>query len=167
MLGIKEGGSQALRLDVVRVPQDQALTDYLTSGWIEGIDRESVENVGISGFVAATATAKGAQWNFRLFAVRFENDVYRFIFAAKRMTPDTDRNFRGSVGTFRRMSLAESNSSKPHRLKVVTVAEGDTVEKLANRMAASDHPLERFRLINGLGSNDRLNPGDSVKVVVE
>src|SRR5882672_773363 len=55
VLGIKEGGSQALRLDVVRVPQEQPLTEYLTSGWIEGIDSASVENVGISGFVAATA----------------------------------------------------------------------------------------------------------------
>src|SRR5262245_18734937 len=106
VLGIKEGGSQAFRLDVVRVPHDQPLTEYLTSGWIEGIDSASVENVGISGFIAATATAKGAQWNFRLFAVRFENDVYRFIFAAKRLTPDADRGFRGAVGTFRRMSQA-------------------------------------------------------------
>jgi predicted Zn-dependent protease len=167
VLGIKEGGSQALRLDVVRVPQDQPLTDYLTSGWIEGIEGASVENVGISGFVAATATAKGAQWNFRLFAVRFENDVYRFIFAAKRLTPDVDRGFRGAVGTFRRMSQAESNSAKPHRLKVITVAEGDTVERLASRMAIHDRPLERFRVINGLGPSDRVNAGDSVKIVVE
>ena len=167
VLGIKEGGSQALRLDVVRVPQEQPLTEYLTSGWIEGIDNASVENVGISGFVAATATAKGAQWNFRLFAVRYENDVYRFIFAAKRLTPDVDKGFRGAVGTFRRMSPAETNSSKPNRLKVVTVAEGDTVERLANRMAIHDRPLERFRVLNGLGPNDRLHAGDSVKIVVE
>ena len=40
----------------------------------------------INGFPAATATAKGDQWLFRLYAVRFGSDVYRFIFAAKRMT---------------------------------------------------------------------------------
>jgi predicted Zn-dependent protease len=167
VLGIKEGGSQALRLDVVRVPQDQVLTEYLTSGWIEGIDSASVENVGISGFVAATATAKGAQWNFRLFAVRFENDVYRFIFASKRLTTDVDRGFRGAVGTFRRLSPAESNSARPHRIKVITAAEGDTVERLASRMATHDHPQERFRALNGLGPNDRVSAGDSVKIVVE
>ena len=38
VLGIKDGGGQALRLDVVRVPAEQALTEYLTSGWIENID---------------------------------------------------------------------------------------------------------------------------------
>ena len=94
VLGVKEGGGQALRLDVVRVPAEQTLTEYLNSGWIENIDAKSVEDVTINGFPAATATAKGDQWAFRLFAVRFGSDVYRFIFATKRMTPEIDRAFR-------------------------------------------------------------------------
>jgi len=167
VLGVKEGGGQALRLDVVRVPSEQPLTEYLTSGWIDGIDSASVADVGISGLTAATATAKGDQWSFRLYAVRFGSDVYRFIFASKRVTPEADRGFRESVGTFRRMSVAESNAAKPLRLKVVTVAEGDTVERLAGRMAISDRPLERFRVLNGLGPNDRVKAGDDVKIVVE
>jgi predicted Zn-dependent protease len=76
-------------------------------------------------------------------------------------------SFRESVGTFRRMSVAESNAAKPLRLKVVQVAEGDTVERLAGRMAISDRPLERFRVLNGLGPNDRVKAGDDVKIVVE
>jgi predicted Zn-dependent protease len=167
VLGVKEGGGQALRLDVVRVPSEQPLTDYLTSGWIDGIDSASVADVGISGLTAATATAKGDQWSFRLYAVRFGSDVYRFIFATKKVTPEADRGFRESVGTFRRMSVAESNAAKPLRLKVVSVVEGDTVEKLATRMAISDRPLERFRVLNGLGPNDRVKAGDDVKIVVE
>ena len=38
VLGVKDGGGQALRLDVVRVPAEQTLADYLNSGWIENID---------------------------------------------------------------------------------------------------------------------------------
>src|SRR5262249_5246889 len=125
VLGVKEGGGQALRLDVGRVSATQPLTEYLTSGWIEGIDENTVEDVGISAFVAATATAQGDQWSFRLYAVRFGSDVYRFIFATKRMTPEADRAFRESVGTFRRMSPAESNAARPLRIKIVKVAEGD------------------------------------------
>jgi predicted Zn-dependent protease len=49
----------------------------------------------------------------------------------------------------------------------VTVGPNDTVEKLAQRMAMSDHFLERFRTLNGIGQQDRLKPGDKVKVVVE
>jgi predicted Zn-dependent protease len=167
VLGVKEGGGQALRLDVVRVPAEQTLTDYLNSGWIENIDATSVEEVTINGFPAATATAKGDQWTFRLFAVRFGSDVYRFMFAAKQMTPDLDKAFRESVDTFRRMSLAESNAAKPQRLRLVTVAEGDTVERLVGRMAITDRPLERFRMLNGLIAGDRVRPGDQVKIVVE
>jgi predicted Zn-dependent protease len=53
------------------------------------------------------------------------------------------------------------------RLHVVTVVPGDTVERLASRMANVDRPLERFRVLNGLGPNDRLHPGDEVKVIGE
>ena len=167
VLGIKEGGGQALRLDVVRVPAEQTLPAYLNSGWIENIDGKSIEELTINGFPAATAIAKGEQWNFRLFAVRFGSDVYRFIFASKQTAPEIDQAFRQSVHTFRRMSLAESNAARPLRIKVVTVEADDTVERLAGRMAITDHPIERFRVLNGLAPTDRLKPGDAVKIVVE
>jgi predicted Zn-dependent protease len=167
VLGVRDGGGQALRMDVVRVPAEQTLADYLNSGWIENIDAKSVEEVIVNGLPAATATAKGDQWVFRLYAVRFGSDVYRFIFATKRMAPEVDRAFRESVATFRRMTLAESQAAKPLHLKVATVERGDTVEKIAALMATPDRPVERFRVLNGLGPHDRVNPGDLVKIVVE
>jgi predicted Zn-dependent protease len=167
VLGVKEGGGQALRLDVVRVPAEQSLPDYLNSGWIENIDPKTVEEITINGFPAATATAKGDQWTFRLYAVRFGSDVYRFIFATRRMGAEIDRSFRESVQSFRRMSLAESNAARPLRMRVVTVQPGETVERLAGRMALTDRPLERFRILNGLSPADHIKPGDQVKIVVE
>jgi predicted Zn-dependent protease len=167
VLGVKQGGSQALRLDVVRVPGEQTLAGYLTSGWIENIDTATVEDVTINGFPGATAAAKGDQWDFRLYAIRFGSDVYRFIFAAKHRTPETDHAFRESVGTFRRMSLAEIDDTRPLHLQVVTVGPGDTVEKLASRMAVGDRQVERFRVLNGLEPGERLKTGGEVKIVVE
>jgi predicted Zn-dependent protease len=167
VLGVKHGGGEALRLDVVRVPAEQTLAAYLTSGWIENIDPATVEDVTINGFPGATAAAKGDDWDFRLYAIRFGSDVYRFIFAAKHRTPETDRAFREAVDSFRRMSLAEIEQAKPLHLKVVTVARGDTVEKLASRMAVSDRAADRFRVLNGLESGERLTPGSEVKIVVE
>jgi len=69
--------------------------------------------------------------------------------------------------SFRRMSLAETSSAKPLRLKVVTVGEGDTIERLASRMAIHDRPVERFRVLNGLSAGDKIKPGDEVKIVTE
>jgi len=167
VLGIKRGGGQALRLDVVRVPAEQTLAAYLTSGWIENIDPATVDETTINGFPAATAAAKGDQWDFRLYAIRFGSDVYRFIFAAKRRSSDTDRVFRESVSSFRRMSLAEIEQAKPLRLKIVQVGPADTVEKLANRMAVADRQLERFRVLNGLSPREKLKAGSEAKIVVE
>jgi len=166
VLGLK-GGDEALRLDVVSVPAEQSLPDYLKSGWMENVDTTSVEPITVNGFPAATATAKGDQWSFRLFAVRFGSDVYRFIFAAKSMNAQIDRSFRESIETFRRMSLQESASVHPLRLKIVTVGAHDTVETLARRMATADHSLERFRVINGLGPHDTVKPGTKMKIVVD
>jgi predicted Zn-dependent protease len=167
ILGVKEGGGQAMRLDVVRVPTEQKLSDYLTSGWIEGIEPNSIENLGVNGFTAATAVAKGDQWSFRIYAVRFSNDVYRFIFASKRLTPDIDKTFHDAVVSFRRMSLAETSSAKPLRIRIITVGEDDTVEKIAARMSIHDRAVERFRILNGLTATDKVKPGDQVKVVTE
>jgi predicted Zn-dependent protease len=168
VLGIKDAaGNEALRLDVVKIPPEQTLIEYLNSGWIENVEAGSVEELAINGFPAATATAKGDQWTFRLYAIRFGSEIYRFIFAAKTRTAETERAFREAINTFRRLSLAEIRSAKPLRLKVVKVEPGDTVEHYANRMALIDRQLDRFRVLNGLDSNDQLKPGEYVKIIVE
>lgn len=167
VLGLKEDGGEALRLDVVTVPAEQPLTDYLKSGWIEKVDPASIEAITVNGFPAATARARGEQWSFRLYALRYGSDVYRFIFAARKGSARIDRAFGDSVMSFRRMSLKEASEIRPLRLKIVTVAPGDTPEKLAQRLAGFDHPLETFRVLNGLAANDTLRPGEQVKVVVE
>jgi predicted Zn-dependent protease len=166
ILGIRDGGGQALRLDVVRVPAEQPLTAYLTSGWIENIDKTTLEEITINGFPSATARAAGDQWSFRLFVVRFGGEVYRFIFATKQMTPAADRAFRDAANSFRQINEGEARTVKPLRIRVVAVSEGDTVERVASRMT-TDRKEERFRILNGLGPNDRLRAGERVKIVTE
>ncbi|MCC6889378.1 MAG: M48 family metalloprotease [Hyphomicrobiales bacterium] len=166
VLGIREGGGQAMRMDLVRLPSEQPLTAYLTSGWIEDIDRTTVEELAIGGFPAATAVARSDQWTFRLFVIRFGSEVGRFIYAAKQMTPTADRSFRDSIHTFRRLSAAEAAAARPLRIRIVAVGEGDNVERMASRMA-TDRKEERFRILNGLSASDRLRAGDRVKIVTE
>ena len=97
VFGVKDNGAQALRLDVVRVPAEQTLPEYLNSGWIENIDLKSIEEMTVGGFPAATATANGDQWTFRLYVVRFGSEVYRVIYAAKNRTEAVDKSFRESL----------------------------------------------------------------------
>ena len=167
VIGVRSGGQQAMRFDVVRVPANQALTDYLASGWMEKVDPASAEALTINGFPAATAVAHGDQWQFRVFALRFGSDVYRFIFASRRKGGENDRDFRDTVNSFRRLSLAEIEATRPLRIKIVTVKPSDTVASLAHQMPSVDRPVEHFRMLNGLGPNDKVTSNTRVKIVVE
>jgi predicted Zn-dependent protease len=167
VIGVREGGNQAMRFDVVRVPSEQTLSDYLNSGWMENVDKATTEELSINGFPAASAIAHGDQWQFRVYALRFGSDVYRFIFAAKQKTNESERNARDTVNSFRRLTLAEIQAARPLRIKVITVQPGDTVESLSHRMNGVDRPLERFRVLNGLEANATVKPRDRVKIVVD
>jgi predicted Zn-dependent protease len=167
VIGVREGGTQAMRFDVVRVPAEQALTDYLNSGWMENIDKGSTEDLTVNGFPAASAIAHGEQWQFRVYALRYGSDVYRFIFATKQTTTESERNARETIGSFRRLTLDEIQGARPLRIKIITVQPGDTVESLSHRMAGIDHPIERFRVLNGLDQHAQVKARDRVKIVVD
>lgn len=167
VIGVREGGTQAMRFDVVRVPAEQSLGDYLNSGWMEGVEKASTEDVTINGFPGASATAHGDQWQFKVYALRFGSDVYRFIFAARQKNTESERNARETVNSFRRLTLEEIQAARPLRIKVITVQPGDTVESLSHRMAGVDRPAERFRILNGLDTHAQVKPRDRVKIVVD
>jgi predicted Zn-dependent protease len=167
VIGVREGGAQAMRFDVVRVPAEQSLGDYLNSGWMEGVDKSSTEDITINGFPAASATAHGDQWQFKVYALRFGSDVYRLIFASRQKNTESERNARETVNSFRRLTLEEIQAARPLRIKVITVQPGDTVESLSHRMAGVDHPTERFRVLNGLDARAQVKVRDRVKIVVD
>src|SRR5262245_55006277 len=167
VIGVREGGAQAMRFDVVRVAADQSLSAYLNSGWMENVDKASTEDLMINGFPVASANANGDQWQFKVFALRYGSDVYRFIFAAKQRNTESERNARETVNSFRRLTLEEIQAARPLRIKVITVQPGDTVESLSHRMSGVDRPAERFRILNGLEQHAQVKPRDRVKIVVD
>ena len=167
VVGVRDGGSQAMRFDVVRVPGEQSLGDYLNSGWMENVDKSSTEDLTVNGFPAATAAAHGDQWQFRVYALRFGSDVYRFIFAARQRGADADRSFRDTVNSFRRLTSTEIEEARPLRIKVINVQPGDTIESLAHRMAGVDHQAERLRVLNGLDAKATIKARDRIKIVVD
>jgi len=164
---VREGGTQAMRFDVVRVPSEQTLVEYLNSGWMENVEKGSAEELTINGFPAASASAHGDQWQFKVYALRFGSDVYRFIFAAKQKNTESERNARETVNSFRRLTLEEIQAARPLRIKVITVQPGDTVESLSHRMAGVDRPAQRFRILNGLEASAQVKTRDRVKIVVD
>ena len=167
VLGATTTGREALRLDAVRVGGDQSLAQYLSSGWIDGVEVSSVESLVLNGFPAATAVARGEQWSFRMFAIRFGSDVYRLIFAARELTPELDAQFREAAETFRRVSIEEAENVRPLRIRIVKAGIGDTPEKVAAKMDVQDRALERFLVLNGLQKGDKLAYGEQYKIIAE
>jgi predicted Zn-dependent protease len=167
VIGVREGGAQAMRFDVVRVPPEQTLGDYLNSGWMDNVDKTQTEELTINGFPAASTVAQGDQWQFRVYALKFGGDVYRFIFATRQKSTESDRNVRETVNSFRRLTLDEIQAARPLRIKVITVQPGDTVDSLSHRMSGVDRPTERFRILNGLDARAQVKVRDRVKIVVD
>jgi predicted Zn-dependent protease len=66
--------------------------------------------------------------------------------------------------SFRTLSPFEAAQLRPRLIRTVRVGPQDTIESLAN-VVADTNPRDLFLLLNGLGPQDRLRPGDLVKIV--
>ncbi len=167
LIGVGEGGAEALRLDSVSADPSAGLDATIAAGWIDGLKTVSVETLKVDDLPAATAVAQGAQWSFRLGAVRLGPKVYRLIFAARALTPAIDARFRASIGSFHRLSAQEAAAAHPLRIQIVDADAADTPETMARRMAVADRPLEQLLLLNGLEPGAALKAGARLKIVVE
>jgi hypothetical protein len=100
ILGANGNRDEAFRFEIVDVPAQQTLSDYLNSGWIKNVDPKSIKDLIVNDLRAATATAKDNQWTFRLYVVQFKGAVYLFTFSSKRLTREIDRTFYDTVSSF-------------------------------------------------------------------
>jgi predicted Zn-dependent protease len=164
VLGVANGGAEALRLDSVRAPADKSLRDYLTSGWIDGLLPSSIETGQVNGLPAVFADARAGEWNFRVAVIGYRDDLYRIIFAVKALTPEARQTFAASIGSFRPLAPEEARLATPLRLRIVAARPGDTVATLVAKMATGDHALEQFQTLNGL-DDAGVAPGESYKIV--
>jgi predicted Zn-dependent protease len=168
LLGVKAGGTEALRVDSVSVPQTTPLAAYIASGWIDGLIPSSIETTEVNGMPAATAAASAGEWNFLLAVIRFEPErVYRLIFATRVLTDEAKARFRASIDSFHRVSTDEVKAVRPLRLAISVARPGDTDDTLAARMAVPERALDYFLLINDLARGEPLQRGERYKIVVE
>jgi predicted Zn-dependent protease len=167
VLGVANKGNEALRLDSVRVPAETSLETYMATGWIEGLDRDSIREINVNGLPGAIATASSADWKFRIAAVRLGGEVYRLIFASRSLNAETDRRFMTSINSFRRIPAQEASALRPLRLVVMTARPGDTTQSVGARMAIPEQGQDVFMLINGLRRAGPLEPGARYKFVQE
>jgi predicted Zn-dependent protease len=164
VLGVADGGAEALRFDSVRAPKDKNLTDYLTSGWIDGLLTSSIRSGTVNGLPAVFADARAGEWNFRVAVISFHDDIYRIIFAVRDLTEAANKKFDDSINSFRAITPEEEKLALPLRLRLAVAGPNDAAANLAAKMVLADRPLEQFELLNGL-EGEQLKAGDSYKIV--
>ena len=159
------GDGEAVRFDSAQVPATMALSDYLKSGWIAGLDPSSVQVQSLNGFDTASGIAKTDQWNFRVEVVRFNGSVYRFIFASR---IDSELFARGADATLKSFRAASPGDLRAvHTLSIKTVLAGpvDTADSLARKMGPVADATNLFYILNNLYPGDPVTPGAAYKVV--
>jgi predicted Zn-dependent protease len=128
-----------------------------------------MQNTTINGvpatYVVGRANTSSGGVDVGVFAYQWAPDtVYHFVTltrAGQGLAP-----FASMVDSLRRISAAEAAAIRPRVIDVVTVAKGDTIQSLADRMAYRDFRVDRFLALNGLAANSPLLPGQKVKLVV-
>ena len=129
---------------------------------------QSIQKTTVNGLPAAYGTARvnngRSQVDVVVFAYEFANNR-AYHFAAITQAGGSGV-FNPMFQSMRRISQSEADTIVPRRIDVVTVGSGDSVASLARRMAYGNAQEQRFRVLNGLSSNDRVSAGQKVKIVV-
>ena len=167
VLGVTTDGNEGLRLDSVRTPLETPLDEYMRTGWVEGLNADSLRLETINGLPGALAIASGAEWKFRVAVVRLGGEVYRIIFANRTMSPDSDKRYLAAINSFRRLPPREAESLRPLKLSVVVARKGETTASMAERMNVSERAQDLFMLLNGLRRSGPLDAGTRYKIIVE
>jgi predicted Zn-dependent protease len=159
------GENEAVRFDAAEVPAATGLQDYLKSGWIAGLQPETVRAESANGVEMATGVAVTPQWTFRVAVVRFKDKVYRFIFAAKFDSPAFDEAASQTLRSFRAATSQDSAGAKHLVVRLVKAGKLDTADSLARRMAGLNRGTDLFYILNNLYPGDPVVAGERYKIV--
>lgn len=159
-------GDAATRFDAAVIGRFRSLESYLKSGWVNGLKPETiVEAKTATGLNSAAADAEADGWRFRIKVIQIDRQVYRFITAVPSGSGDIVQISEQIAGSFRELSQDERRQLSPLKVRVIEVAEGDTLGSLAAKMRGGDDRVKLLRILNQLGPGELPKPGDRLKIV--
>ena len=167
VIGVTANKAEALRLDVVQLAGSTPAEEYIDSGWVEGLRKDTIQPRTIGGLNGAVAQAESNGWKFRVAAVKLGTEAVRVIFATRELTSELDAKFLRAIDSVHKLTPAETQRLRAGRIALVRPAAGDTADSLARRMSVSNRALELFLMLNGLQKGKPLDPGERYKIVQE
>jgi predicted Zn-dependent protease len=167
----------AIRADGARIVFDTANArgsaspaEYLTKRWLPRAALADLRSFDLNGRPAVSARAvaslDGEPAEIRIVAVRWREDtMFRFIFGyPARISDALDAQYRQVMFSLGRAGES-ARRMRPYRLRIATVAPGDTVKKIASRLPFPDFREERLRVLNGYPPDYEPPPGARIKIV--
>ena len=142
----------------------QELTEGKVQLQMGQIQRTTVNGIPAS-YVTARANSQSGAIDVGVIAYQWSADSY-YHFITLTRGGQGPSPFASMFNSLRRITPNEAASIRPKVVDVVTVQQGDTIQRLASRMAYRDFQVDRFLAMNGLNANSRLVPGQKVKLVV-
>jgi predicted Zn-dependent protease len=122
---------------------------------------------GMEAAIGQRPRGSGTDEDFRVVAIRFAPNVCVFLMrSAAFRQPDRGEEMVRAAQSFRRLNQAERSQLRPFKMKIVSVASGDTPRSLAARMPLGESSLDWFNTLNDLQPGATLQPGQRVKTVV-
>jgi predicted Zn-dependent protease len=172
LIAVHKNGAM-IRFDAAKVKPAMSMRRYVSDKWLKDVTIDRIEEIDINGMAAATARARiktrDGKRDIRAIAIRFAGKtVYRFLIVTPtKVTAKLAEGMQRMTFSFRRISEAEAAAVTPLRIRIHEVAPGETVATLAARLPFDDFQVKRFRVLNGLGKDDELEPGQLIKLIVE
>ncbi len=139
------------------------------AGQGQSISHSAARGGTINGMPVAQSTARVAsgqnQVDVTVTAYDFGgNTKYHFVTITR--AGQGGGPFASMLNSLTRLSAGEAAAIRPRVIDVVTVQSGDTIGRLASRMAYQTGQEARFRVLNAMGASDQLRAGQRVKLVV-
>ena len=97
--------------------------------------------------------------------MRFEGEVYRYIFASRTGDDAFVERAKATVASFRAMTDADRRHIHHLEVRIVTAKPGDTTRTLATQMRGVANAAELFLVLNSLYDGDAVIPGANYKIV--
>lgn len=169
LIAMHPGGS-VLILDSGRDDQGRDPLSYLTDHWMKGKTPMGPEAVTINGMRAATAAFAGKTGDMsvliRVVAIEWKpGQFFRFQMAVPQSAgKDIVESLKKTTYSFRRMTEEEKDTVKPMRVRTFVASPSDSVENVAAKMKFTSYKAERFRVLNGIGSQPMVT-GQVYKVI--
>ncbi len=160
-------GDVAVRFDGVTIDKSVSVDRYIASGWVNGLDANTIRTATVNGLETGTARARADGWQFDITVFRIGTKIYRLLTAAPLSSKALEPTAETVRSSFRLLSASEKAALKPLRVRILKVEPGQSIAVLAAMMSGTQRKLDLFRLLNGIAPGASVSAGDRVKIITD